>query len=666
MVYRRDIDGLRAVAVMGVVLHHAGVGVVQAGYAGVDVFFVISGFLIGGIVSSELAEGKFSWRGFYARRVRRILPALFFVILMSLAVGWVMMTPDQLRYFGGGALATLMFLSNVWFYNRIDYFNPAAAEDPLIHTWSLAVEEQFYIALPILLLLLWRGGPRVVVGALAALAMISLWLAVALGPDQPMASFYLIHTRAWELLAGVLAALLFQRAQLPGRAGPVLATAGLALVVGGLLFIPPSAAWPGPWTIMPVGGAVLLMLFGHHASVAGAVLRLPPVVWIGLISYSAYLWHQPILGFLAIADRRPDSAFEIALVVAVTLAVAALSWRLIEQPFRHGLAGRPAGRAALWVAGLAIAGFAVGGHVTKGYPSRVPPEVREMLAWSESFPSTIKQCIGGRKIDKLLDPATACRHGTQGNVRVAIWGDSHAAMLAKPLGDALSAEGLGLLELTMSSCLPIPGLINEGQANTPLCAEQNRRMVEFLSTPSDIDVVIMHAYWNSYIQKEDYANGLGDIVNDAFFAYPTDASPSMPQAERLDAINDRLKDAVTRIAASGKRVILLYPVPDPGFDVPDRMARQLWQTGVMPEMPGIPLPAFESYSAETFELLDKSAAIDGAVGLDLTSLFCDATTGCAVARDSIPLYFDSNHLSLAGSALVTPALVDAVLGALRP
>ena len=160
--YRRDIDGLRAIAVMGVILHHAAGGLVQAGYAGVDVFFVISGFLIGGIVLREREDGRFSFRRFYARRARRILPALFFVMLATLPVAWMLMTPNQLRYYGGGALATLMFLSNVWFFYRIDYFNPAAAEDPLIHTWSLGVEEQFYILLPILILLLWRFGRRCV------------------------------------------------------------------------------------------------------------------------------------------------------------------------------------------------------------------------------------------------------------------------------------------------------------------------------------------------------------------------------------------------------------------------------------------------------------------------------------------------------------------------
>ena len=664
--YRHDIGGLRAFAVMGVILHLCGVALVGSGYAGVDVFFVISGFLIGGIVTRELTERSFSWRRFYARRARRILPALFLVILASLALGWGTMTPEQLRYFGGGAMSTLLFLSNVWFYNRIDYFNPGATEDPLIHTWSLAVEEQFYIILPVLLFLIWRFGPRVRVGVLVGLAVVSFAVAVTTGPDDPMAIFYLIHARAWELLAGVLAALGFARAQVLGRTGGILADLGLVLVLAGLFVVPHSALWPGPWTLLPVGGAVLLVLYGHRASVARWILRLPPVVGIGLVSYSAYLWHQPILGFLAILDRKPADWTGIGLVVLGTLALATLSWRFVEQPFRHGFATSRRGSLVLWLSGLAIAGFAIGGHVTEGYPTRVSPEVREMLAWSESFPSTIKQCIGGRKIDRLLDPATACRHGNPDNVTVAIWGDSHAAMLAKPLGDAIAADGLGLLELTMSSCLPIPGLINEGQANTPLCAEHNRRMLDYLSTPNEIKVVVMHAYWNSYVQRQDYANGLGDLVNDGFYAYPINASSDMTDEDRYAAIDGLLSDAIQRIVASGKRVILLYPLPDPGFNVPDRMARKLWQTGTVPETVSIPLPVFQSYSADTVAIFDSAVDQPGAIRLDLSTVLCDPMTGCDAVRDGQPLYFDGNHLSLAGSAIVIPPLAKAVLGLLRP
>jgi peptidoglycan/LPS O-acetylase OafA/YrhL len=665
-VYRRDIDGLRAVAVMGVILHHAGVGRVHPGFAGVDVFFVISGFLIGGIIASERAEGRFSWRRFYARRARRILPALFVVILVSLAVGWGMMTPDQLRYFAGGALATLMFVSNVWFYNRIDYFNPAAAEDPLIHTWSLAVEEQFYIALPILLLLLWRGGPRVVLGSLAGLAVLSFGLAALLGPERPTATFYLIQTRAWELLAGVIAALVFDRVQLAGRTGPVLATMGLGLVVAGIMFIPAAAVWPGPWTMVPVLGAALVMLYGHHASVGGWLLRLAPVVALGVISYSAYLWHQPILGFLAIAGQRPDSAVEIAAVVAATLSVAAVSWRLIEQPFRHGLAGRPLGQAALWIAGLAIAGFAVGGHVTEGYPSRVPAEVRAVLAWSDSVPETYERCIGGRKETERLDPAVACILGAPGVApTVALWGDSHSAVLAQPLGALLERHGIALRELSASSCMPVGGVRNTALKRAEYCAIHNRLMLDHMVADPDLRVVVIFAFWNSYVESRDFDNRAGAVVQDVLVAVPTDAADNMPDVDRITALTRLLRADVQELVAAGKQVVILEPLPQPGFNLPDRLARDLW-LGLDPTRhESYPEAAFADYSEAAQEMLAAAAAgLQGVRVLDLSSLFCTPVAECRVVADGKPLFHDANHLSLAGSAMVVPSLADAVRSAL--
>lgn len=666
--YRRDIDGLRAFAVMGVILHHAGVALVGSGYAGVDVFFVISGFLIGGIIAGDLAEGRFSWRRFYARRARRILPALFVVILVSLAVGWFVMTPDQLRYFGGGAISTLLFLSNLWFYNRIDYFNPDAAEDPLIHTWSLAVEEQFYLVVPVLLYLIWRFGPRVRAGVLVGLALASLAVATATGPDDPMAVFYLIHARAWELLAGVLAALGLARAQALGRIGGYLADAGLLMVLAGLFLVPHSALWPGPWTLLPVAGAVLLMLYGDRPSVARRILCLPPVVGVGLVSYSAYLWHQPILGFLAVLDAKPADWAGIGLVILATLALATLSWRFVEQPFRHGLAARRSGRVALWAGGLAIAGFAIGGHVTEGYPSRVSPEVQAMLAWSQAVPETYRRCIGGRKEGERLDPATACVHGARGVApAVAIWGDSHAAVLANPLGQALAADGVSLRELSGSSCMPIGGVRNTALKRAEYCAVHNALMLDHMVADPALRVVVIFAYWNSYVESRDFDNRAGTLLRDRLVAVPLDQPDDMPDAQRTAALAGLLRGDLDRLVAAGKRVVILGPIPEPGFDLPDRLGRDLW-LGLDPAKDSqFPEPAFTDYAAAARDVLASAAKdLPGVTVLDLSGLFCTPGATCRLVRDGQPLFFDGNHLSLAGSALVVPPLADAVRAALAP
>lgn len=666
--YRRDIDGLRAFAVTGVLLHHAGVTTLSSGYSGVDIFFVISGFLIGGIVVSGITKGTFSWRQFYARRARRILPALFLVILVTLAVGWVTMTPEQLRYFGGGAISTLLFLSNLWFYNRIDYFNPDAAEDPLLHTWSLAVEEQFYILLPILLFLIWRFGPRVRLAVLVALALASFAAAVATGPDDPMAVFYLIHARAWELLAGVLAALGFAWAQTVGRAGGVLANLGLLMVLAGLFVVPHTALWPGPWTFLPVGGAVLLVLYGHHPSVARWLLCLPPVVGVGLISYSAYLWHQPILGFLAILDRKPADWVGIGLVILATLALATLSWRFVEQPFRHGLAAQRVGRLALWGGGMTIAAFAIGGHVTEGYPSRVSPQVHDMLAWSQSVPETYRRCIGGRKEGDRLAPATACVHGAAGIApTVAIWGDSHAAVLANPLGQALAADGISVKELSGSSCMPVPGVRNTALKRAEYCTIHNDLMLDYMLGDPNLRVVVIFAYWNSYAESRDFDNLAGALLHDKLVAVPVGAPDDLPDPDRLALLTAHLRDALLRLTTAGKRVVILGPIPEPGFDLPDRLARDLWlglDTAAHSEYPEA---AFADYATAARTLLkDAAEDLSGVTVLDAAPLFCTPGATCRVVLDGQPLFFDANHLSLAGSALVVPPLADAVRAAFGP
>lgn len=664
--YRRDIDGLRAFAVMAVILHHAGVKLVGAGYAGVDIFFVISGFLIGGIVTGEMAEGRFSWRRFYARRTRRILPALFVMILSALAFGWFTMTPDQLRYFGGGALSTLIFLSNFWFYDRIDYFNPSAAEDPLIHTWSLAVEEQFYIALPLLLLAIWRFGPRLRVGVLLALAATSFAAALLTGPDNPMAVFYLIHARAWELLAGVLAALAFARAQNLGRMGAILADLGLLLVGAGLVFVPETALWPGPWTVLPVTGALLLMLYGHRPSLARWVLCLPPVVGVGLISYSAYLWHQPILGFLAILDDKPTDWAGIGAVIAATLVLATLSWRFVEQPFRHGLAARRAGRLALWGGGLAIALIAIGGHVTKGYPARVSPQVREMLAWSSSVPETYRRCLGGRKEGQRLDPANACIHGAEGVApQVAIWGDSHSAVLANPLGQALGPDGISLRELSGSSCIPISGMRSTALKRPEYCAIHNALMLNHMIADPDLRVVVIFAYWNSCVEKRDFDNRAGAIVRDRLFALPLNQPEDMPDGERIAAMTSLMRGDLERLVAAGKRVVVLWPLPEPGFDLPDRLGRDLW-LGLDPAPhTEYPEAAFADYAALARQVITTATNdLPGVTIFDPAPLFCTPGAKCRVTQAGKPLFFDGNHLSLAGSALVVPPLAEAVRTAL--
>lgn len=661
--HRREIDGLRAIAVTGVVLDHAGVPGFAAGFAGVDIFFVISGFLIGGIVLKAMAEGTFTFTEFYARRARRILPALFVMILATFPFAWVLMTPQELRYYGGGAFATLAFLSNVWFLTRIDYFNPDMATDPLLHTWSLAVEEQFYVVLPILLIVLtrlfrarWRVG-----AVLAALALGSFALAMTAPPTDAMVSFYLGHTRAWELLAGVLASMVWLRLQaVPGPWRAALAGLGLGLSLASITVIPAHGLWPGVWTLMPVLGAVLVLLFADQPSVARRCLSLAPAVWLGAVSYSAYLWHQPILGILAVADLPVRGWTEIGLYLVATLVLAWASWRFVEQPFRIQQIPRRVARWGLAAMAAVILAFSVGGHVTDGYPSRLPVEIQAMLFAELEMQRRFSTCIGDRHEFGEITPETACVHGAKVPPSVVIWGDSHAGVMVDPLAQQLAKQGRAMRELTLAGCPPVPGLESPRVPEYVICEDHNARMFDYILQEPGIQVVILHAYWNNTVQRFDYDNGAGDIKTDYGYVIKAGSDKNQPDAERFAELTEVITKEIRALRAAGKAVIVIGPVPDPGFNSLERLTMRYWRTGGPGAPMTIPATAALGYGAPTREILSTAAREAGAVLIDPTPLFCVEGGVCTLTAVGKSLYLDDNHLALAGVARVVPLVMQAV------
>lgn len=667
MTYRRDIDGLRAIAVMAVILAHAGFAFVPAGHAGVDIFFAISGYLIGGIIAADLDRGEFSFRVFYARRARRILPALMGVLIVCLPLAWWLMTPYQLRYFGGGAFATLAFLSNVWFFNRIDYFNPEAATDPLVHTWSLGVEEQFYLAVPILMLCLWRFGRRWVIAGLTVLTCLSFVAMLQSVSERPMAVFYLPQFRAWELLLGVLAALAQSRLNrvLAAPVKNLLTLAGLAAILGSLALIPAEAVWPGPLTLLPLTGTLLVLTLGSHAGLASRLLGSAPLVGIGLVSYSAYLWHQPMLGFLRISGHAPTAVQEKLAVVAASLLVAWASWKWIEQPFRRRQVSLARSRPLLAIGLILVVGFALGGHLTKGYPGRMPEDVLAMLEFGSSWPPTYRNCIGGRDEGERLDPSAACIHGADVPARVAVWGDSHAAVLAQPLGEALKPYGESVRELTVGSCIPVGELKNSALKRTEYCAVHNARMLDYLVASPDIEVVVLNGFWNSYTERRDFDTRAGWITTDAVIALPLDETPDMDDGARIAFIGERMRAEVGRLTTAGKDVILIYPLPQAGFDPPEELARRLWRGETLPPTLGYPAEAFYDYSKLSRSVLDAAGEGSRIHRLDLSGAFCTYGGMCNMVENGVPLLFNENHYSLAGSGRIIPDIANEVVAILK-
>ena len=334
--YRPDIDGLRAVAVLAVVLFHADAAVLPGGFVGVDVFFVVSGFLIARLIEAECMAGVFSFAGFYERRIRRLIPALAVVFAVSTGLALALLSPSQLEHFAGSLLAANLLGANIFFWRTSDYFAVAAEWQPLLHTWSLSVEEQFYLLFPLALVTLRRFGRRNLLAVLCAVACVSLAAAVWGAVQAPVAAFYLLPTRAWELVLGALIAL----APLPRsrrRAGrEATALTGLALIAAATLGVTGPAAAPLAAILLAAAGTALLVHAGGCGGHSVAtMLAAPPLVALGLASYSLYLWHWPLLVFArhaaATRDLPPATT---AAVVGLALLLALGSWRWVERPFR--------------------------------------------------------------------------------------------------------------------------------------------------------------------------------------------------------------------------------------------------------------------------------------------------------------------------------------------
>ncbi len=338
MKYRAEIDGLRAFAVLPVILFHAGFEWLSGGFIGVDIFFVISGYLITTIIITEMADGKFSLVNFYERRARRILPALFFVMAVCLPFAWFWLTPNDLKDFGQSLVAVSTFSSNILFWSESGYFDTVAELKPMLHTWSLAVEEQYYILFPIFIMLTWRMGIKWIIVFLTIFFLISLGVAQWGAYNSPSAAFYLLPTRGWELLIGVFLAFYLQYNKHPKSTSlnQVLSMLGFIMISYSVVAFDKSTPFPSLYTLIPTIGTGLLILSAVPNTLIYKLLITKPIVWIGLISYSAYLWHQPILAFAR--HRLVGETSEILLVmlcIASSLAMAWFSWAFIENPTRN-------------------------------------------------------------------------------------------------------------------------------------------------------------------------------------------------------------------------------------------------------------------------------------------------------------------------------------------
>lgn len=629
LAYRPDLDGLRAVAVLAVVAFHAGIAGFRGGFTGVDIFFVLSGYLISGIIIRGLEKGAFSFRDFYARRINRIFPALVVVLLGTFALGWYLLFRTEFLSLGKHIAAGAAFLSNAALVQESGYFDVAAERKPLLHLWSLAIEEQFYLVWPLLLFLCWRYRPRFFAPAII-LGISSYLLAIfAAYTEHAATAFFLPFTRLWELIAGF--ALFVSENRADGIHNPRYANAmsctGLLLIGVSVFFIDQTMDWPGAWTLVPVVGTALLIYAGSKSWVNTKVLAQTPMVWIGLISYPLYLWHWPLLAFARLIEHGNTNQLLLGSAVFLSFVFAFLTYRFIEFPIRARTSHRGS-RAIVLVGLLALIGVA-GGMAGRGkFSTRLDsPGVRSIQAalgdWN--YPGGGKDILGRMRENTIPGSADT----------VLFAGDSHMEQYWPRIDTVIRASGGVLptaLFLTERACPTLPGV---GRKDVPAC----NTLYEVVMTRAGgrgISTLVLTSYWDDFFRR-----GLLFRLDDS------ERKPIAFADAAMDSIFSGFERDISRLVHSGKKVFVILTIPigaNNEFDPRQWLPGRLSANETPKIIPAISRAEYRRRADPVLRRVRIAAAKAGAIVLDPVGYMCDRATCPTVDGNGDPLYVDGRHL----------------------
>ena len=592
--YRADIAGLRALAIWPVIWYHSGLPGAPGGLTGVDTFFVISGYLITFIIHREVLAGTFRYRDFYERRVRRIAPGLLFVLVVTTIAAYTLLLPYELQEYARSAIAAVAMVSNVYFWRTANYFALADSITPLLHTWSLAVEEQFYLIFPLVLITAERrraARPTVIFIGLA-----SLILCLTLTLDSPVAAFYLLPTRSWELMTGAASAL--GLVSIPKGAKPIAGLCGIMLIVAAVLFINGSDPYPGWRATIPVIGSALVINTGPD-TIASRLLGTTPLVYVGKISYSLYLWHWPVFVLLRHYQSDPElSSVSAAGGITASFVLAAVSYHWVENPARRRttpycsvlIASGSAVAVLLALVTIAIAG--------RGLPQRFSVKVNKLAEQRFAFAPLAHSCT-----DIGVDAALKrCHIGPPGKPEILLLGDSHAAAVSEGVG--LGAARPGVV-VSMGSCAPSlvwtdPTLRGR---DPEACRQLMSRALKLALQDRTWNIVILSAYWTSYerIGGASFWNGVQRFVD--------------------------------RLTSPGRRIIVIAGIPSPSADVP-------WASAIRARFNRQPL---------RLECLAAHIPLHNVTVIDVSAGFCHESPA--------ELFTDNNHVSrYAGETIIAPSV----------
>lgn len=606
-------------AILPVILFHAGLGC-SGGFVGVDIFFVISGFLITSLILKEINDDAFSLVTFWERRVRRILPALMVVVLATITAAWFLYLPDDLMSVGRSVVAQAMLMSNVFFFRHTGYFAPGTDTLPLLHTWSLAVEEQFYVLFPLLLMFLARRQKSAIPRTIVGLAIGSFALSVVGTYYAPSATFYLLPSRAWELMIGALLAALPDRR--PGRQWlcETAAVCGFGLILYSIFFYTNKTRFPGLAAVPPCLGAALIILSnGGKPTLVGRLLLLRPVVFIGLISYSLYLWHWPLLVFTKYVSLESQSwELRVALLLA-SVALAALSWKFVEAPFRKRLVCPRRPQIFALAGGSLAALLLLGGGVYLSHG------MSSQLSGKALYYASFHNDYDGHWGDVSLPQAMAGQfpeiggQSTNQPIEMLLWGDSHAGAVTPVIDDLCRHFSVRAVEATHSGTAPLLGYVSDNQWSLKEQSPAFSKCVVDFIARKHIKTVIIAAAWTGY--------------------------------GTVDSLNTSLSATVQAVLASGAQVYVLKDAPKPLFDVPRFAALKALHNR---DPAQLDLPPAKYQADEKLEPVFDHLSKMGVTVLNTPQYFLNTNGSYDVIRNDKILFSDDYHISIEGSKLLKP------------
>lgn len=674
MKYRSEIDGLRAVAVLFVLFYHADFinhSSIQlsGGFIGVDVFFVISGYLITFLILHDIQAGNFLFKNFYERRARRILPALFFVMLTTMPFAWFHLLPQPFKEYAASVVTSTFFSSNILFLSENSYTAQASALKPLLHTWSLSVEEQFYIVFPVVLLALCRFARKSMPFVLVA-GFVSLFiLADRKSLQHPDAAFYLFYPRGWEFLAGALLA----RWEIDGWRSShsllkkTMPSFGIVLLLLSLIIFNDKTRHPSYLTLLPVCGTMLIIWFGGGDDIASRVLSSRLLVGIGLMSYSLYLWHVPVLVLARLRSVNPLSSLDKWLCLIFSAILALLTWKYIEKPFRdRQKISLETLRTTLALAAVILVAFSAAVFTQNGFPGRLPTLALQEIE-KGTYPWNLLRQDGKICYDRYV--SETCVFGEESaEERWIMVGDSHLAAFSYVMWETLENRNAGLITLLNGACPYALGMeaVLDGVRHpfTTIINEQRRDLLK----NADPSIVVIGSRLPLYLSGSWFDNGEGGIEDKKSSLILRSKGGNRSEVERKAAVRQSIISSTEEILSFGHKVVLIYPIPAVGWSVPETYIKLLptkvgdinkWfaQGGITTSF-----EAFQKRTAEAYGIYDSIKDHPNLLRIYPEKLFCNTSfPGRCITHDHDNLFYtDDDHLSLAGGQLLVDEIMKEV------